>query len=282
MRRSRLTSRVAAAAALAALLAAGMAPGCTAVSRGLGKMTANKYASARSGTEWVVAPPDLEPPGAGEKTVYISYRNLSDLQDLELKSLITEAARADGWQVVAADEANYRLRATARFFGEVEVGSQGLAQARAMGVISGAAVGLGTYAGVRSVTDSGVGGAAAGAAAGGLVGVGIANASKPREWALILDFVLEQYSEEEVTFKVEVDEDSTRASGAGVSTTRGSTGGSQTGGTSTSATAERTSNYVPYGLRLSAWANQMNMKEDEAVPLIVERVERIVTQMLPQ
>jgi hypothetical protein len=35
-------------------------------------------------------------------------------------------------------------------------------------------------------------------------------------------------------------------------------------------------------VRLSAWANQMNMKQEEAMPLIRERTQKVVTQMLPQ
>ncbi|MEL7482979.1 MAG: hypothetical protein AAFN41_01370, partial [Planctomycetota bacterium] len=60
--------------ALVAMLggAAVLSSGCTAVSRGMGKITANKYADARSGTVWVVPPPQLEPPAPDDKSVYIS------------------------------------------------------------------------------------------------------------------------------------------------------------------------------------------------------------------
>ncbi|MEN8718768.1 MAG: hypothetical protein ABF296_00740, partial [Oceanococcaceae bacterium] len=60
----------------------GMATGCATVSRGLGKVTSNKYAEPRSGTVWVVPPPQLEPPRPDQRTVYISYRNISDAQDV--------------------------------------------------------------------------------------------------------------------------------------------------------------------------------------------------------
>ena len=43
----------------------------------------------------------------------------------------------------------------------------------------------------------------------------------------------------------------------------------------------RRTNYFPHGIRLSAWANQMNMSEGEALPLIEERVRNVVSQMLP-
>jgi hypothetical protein len=57
-------------------------------------------------------------------------------------------------------------------------------------------------------------------------------------------------------------------------------GGTSQGNTSV-ATAKRKSNYFPHGIRLSVWANQMNMSEEEALPEIETRTKRVVTQMLP-
>ncbi|GIW74439.1 MAG: hypothetical protein KatS3mg103_0961 [Phycisphaerales bacterium] len=51
------TTRTAAVAATLGLLLVSLAlTGCTATARGLGKITANKYASPQSGTVWVVPP----------------------------------------------------------------------------------------------------------------------------------------------------------------------------------------------------------------------------------
>ncbi|MEM9066334.1 MAG: complement resistance protein TraT [Planctomycetota bacterium] len=258
------------------------AAGCTTVSRGLGKLTSNKYAEPRSGTVWTVPPPQLEPPAPEDKTVYISYRNISDAQ-IELTELLRSAASAQGWQLVSnPQEANYRLRASTRFFGEVEPESGGQSVARAMGIISGAAVGIGTYELARNATDNWAAGAAAGTAAGGLVGIGIANASTPREWALIVDFVLEEFSSTPVEFELATDSSTSATTTSGVGNSRMGDGGATSTGNSRSAGMTQTSNYVPHGVRLSAWANQMNMKEEEAMPLINERVERVVRQMLPQ
>lgn len=280
-------NRYARKAALAAALACGIAAmstltGCTAAARGLGKITANKYANEQSGTVWVVPPPQLEPPAAENKTVYISFQNISDA-DIDLTDLLRNAATAQGWQLVSnPQEATYRLRARTRFFGEVEPESGGADAARAMGWISGAAVGIGTYALVESATDSWAAGAAAGAAGGGLVGLGMTNASKVREWAMITDFVLEEYSAQEIEFELLSSSDSAGTTTAGVGNDRTADGGATSQRNETTSTMTRTSNYFPHGVRLSAWANQMNMKEDEAMPLIRERVERVVKQMLPQ
>lgn len=257
------------------------ASGCTAVSRQLGGITDNKYAEARSGTVWVVPPPQLEPPAASDRTVYISYRNISD-SDIDLLDLLKESAREQGWALVNnPDAAKYRLRASTRFFGEVEPESGGAGTARMMGGISGAAVGVGTGYALRSATDSGVAGVVGGVAAGGLVGLGISNASRPREWALIIDVVLEARQNKAVEFDMVTDSGSRASDRAGTGNSRMASGGGTSQGNTSVATAKRKSNYFPYGIRLSVWANQMNMKEEEALPEIEERTKRVVTQMLP-
>ncbi|PAV26826.1 TraT complement resistance protein [Tamilnaduibacter salinus] len=258
-----------------------VASGCTTVSRQMGSLTDNKYAEPRSGTVWVVPPPQLEPPRPSEKTVYISYRNISD-SDIDLRNLLIESAREQGWTVTSDPRsAHYRLRASNRFFGEVEPESGGAGTGAAMGAIAGAATGLGTGAAVANATDSGLAGAAAGVGVGGLVGAGISNASKPREWAMIVDVVLEVKQDRPVEFTVATDSGSGTADVAGASNSRMASGGGTSQTNTSSATATRKSQYFPHGVRLSVWANQMNMKKDEALPHIEERTRKVVTQMLP-
>lgn len=267
--------------AIALLAAVVMASGCTTVSRQMGSITANKYADARSGTVWVVPPPQLEPPAHSDKNVYISYRNISD-SNIQLLSLMKESAREQGWNIVNNPrDADYRLRASTRYFGEVEPESGGASAARTMGVISGAAVGVGTGYAISDMTDSGVAGVVGGAATGGLAGLGISNASKPREWALIIDVVLEERQSEPVEFDMATDSGSGTSDRAGASNSRMASGGGTANRNTSTATAKRKSNYFPHGIRLSVWANQMNMTEEEALPEIEKRTEQVVTQMLP-
>ena len=276
-----MKARLVALVALAATVSLGT--GCTSVSRGLGSITANKYAKPRSGTVWVVAPPQLEPPALDKKTVYISFRNISDASEINLTQELRDAATDQGWNVVNdPTNATYRLRASLRFFGEVEPESGGKNVANKMGWIAGAATGVGTGVLVANATDSWGAGAAAGVGAGGLAGIGIANASTPREWAAIIDFVLEEYSEAPVEFEQFTDSSSNASTGAGTGNDRMSDAGGTRTGNSSNATITKSSNYFPHGLRLSAWANQMNMSEEEALPLIQDRINKVVTQMLPQ
>jgi hypothetical protein len=280
--RDRIRTTALATALAAGLLGASALTGCTAVARGMGKVTSNKYASAQSGTVWVVPPPQLEPLPQEDKKVYVSYQNISDA-DIDLTELMRAAAQEQGWEIVSnPQDATYRLRARTRFFGEVEPETGGADVARTMGWISGAAVGIGTGVLVADATDNWGYGAAAGAGAGGLAGVGISNASKVREWAMITDFVLEERKDQPIEFQLLAESDSAGTSTAGVGSSRMGEGGGTSSSSSSTASTTRTSNYFPHGLRLSAWANQMNMKEDEAMPLIRGRVEKIVKQMLPQ
>ena len=263
------------------LLVLVLAVGCTSVSRGLGSVTDNKFAEARSGTVWVVPPPQLEPPSPEERNVYISYRNISD-SNIDLLPLLKKSAREQGWTITNdPTEAEYRLRASTRFFGEVEPESGGAAAARGMGAIAGAATGIGVGVATANATDSGLAGAAAGIGVGGLVAVGISNASRPREWALIIDVVLEEHHDQPVEFTIATDSSSGTADGAGASSSRMTSGGGTANTNSSGATATRTSDYFPHGIRLSVWANQMNMEEEEALPEIESRTRRVVTQMLP-
>ncbi len=255
--------------------------GCTAVSRSMGELTDNKYAKARSGSVWVVPPPQLEPPAPENKNVYISFRNISDA-DIDLTQTIKEAARSQGWTLTNnAQDAQYRLRSSLRFFGEVEPESGGASVGQAMGAIAGAAVGVGVGMGVAAGTDSNLAGAAAGIGVGALVGAGLANASRPREWALIVDVVLEEKTAKPVTFEMATGKSSGTADVAGASNSRMASGGGTAASNTSSATTKKTSNYFPHGIRLSVWANQMNMNEEEALPHILSRAERVMTQMLP-
>ena len=107
------------------IAAAGSLSGCTTSARLLGRATANKYANPQSGTVWVVPLPQLEPLAPEDKTVYVSFQNISDA-NLDLTKLLRNAASAQGWELVSnPQEATYRLRVRTQFFGEVEPESGG-------------------------------------------------------------------------------------------------------------------------------------------------------------
>lgn len=256
--------------------------GCTEFSRSIGRMADNKYADPRGGTVWIVPPPQLEPPSQENKTVYISFRNISDAQDVDLLAQLRESATKQGWTLVNdPNRAKYRLRASLRFFGEVEPESRGASVGNGMGAITGAAVAIGTYSLARNVTSSRGRRTAGAAVVGGMVAAGIASTSKPREWAMIIDIVLEEYSNKTIEYEMVANSGSGTGDVAGTSNSRvASVGATKTGNTS-AGTMTKKSNYFPHGIRLSVWANQMNMKQDEALPVIHDKLVRVANQMLP-
>ncbi len=274
------TTRVS-ALMIVASLAMVLTAGCTEVSRQMGSLTQDKYAKPRSGSVWIVPPPQLEPPGGADRVVYISYRNISDAE-IDLYNLLRDAAQQQGWTITNdPSAARYRLRVSTRFFGEVDPESGGASVGRALGGITGAAVGIGTGRALARASDSRTAGAVGGTVAGSLVAAGMMNASRPREWALIMDAVLEEYHDTPVEFVMNRDDASGTRDVAGASNARMAAGGGTTAANVSTATAVRESNYFPHGVRLSVWANQMNMQEAEAMPEILDRAKRVVTQMLP-
>ena len=259
------------------LIVTSLTLGCTSISRQLGKFTSNKYAEPRSGTVWVVAPPQLDPPSPAHKNVYISYRNISDA-DIDLLQEMKAAAREQGWRIVEdPTKARYRLRASLRYFGEVEAESGGADVASGLGIITGAAIGVAAY---KRTGSGGTGMAIAGAGAS-LFEAGLSNASKPREWALIIDFVLEEYTSKPVSFRLSTGRDSAMDSNGGAAGSRSSMRGSESSNNSSGAEMVKKSNYFPHGIRLSVWSNQMNMKAKEALPHILKRTKKVITKLLP-
>lgn len=121
----------------------------------------------------------------------------------------------------------------------------------------------------------------AGAIVGGLIGAGMQNASRPREWALIIDFVLDERTDEPIKIEMQREVLTSAADGAGAGNNRMSAGGSGSAGNTQTVSTARTTHFYPHGVRLSAWANQMNMRKDEAVPHILDRVDVVIDQMLP-
>jgi hypothetical protein len=199
-----------------------------------------------------------------------------------LGDIIKKAAVSQGWKVTNnPKEATYRLRASLRYFGEVEPESGGAYKAAALGAVSGAALGVGAGMAAYELSDGNLATTAGVGIAGAIAGAGISNAMKLREWALILDVVLEEKMDAPVTFEMAKNDSSSMVDSTATGNSRMVSGGGTAGQNTSSASASRTSDYYPHGVRLSVWANQMNMTEEEAMPLIMERAERVVKQMLP-
>lgn len=256
---------------------------CTPVSRGIGTITANKYAALRSGSLWVVAPPELEPLSATQKTVYVSYRDLSDTGMADLTSIVEQTALDRGW-LISADPstASVRLRASLRYFGEVAPESGGATVASDLGAIAGTAVGLATYDLAGRSASAVVGALSTASSSGNFIKAGLENASSPREWAAVIDFVIEEYSAEPISFSYTSDTGRNTTADGGAASARNSLSGGQFRRNTSAAQLQKQSHYYPHGARLSVWANQMNLKEPAATAAIQAKLQRIVGAVLPQ
>jgi len=262
--------------------------------RSVGGVAGSRDAAARSGTVWNVPAPELPPLRPEQKTAYVTVRNISDA-DINVRQEIRAAVRDAGFRLVEdPEEAHIRLRATVRYFGENENADEGRGLANSLGAVGGAAIGVGTGAAVTGVMrrtmnanrQYGYGtGIAAGAVVGTLAVQGISNRMRAREWNLIVDLLLEERTEEPITFTVARDSAVGSTAGTGVATGRGGvesqlTGGGATDTTTTAGAMERTSNYFPHGMRLTVWARQIGMREDEAMPLMQRRLENVLANVL--
>lgn len=255
--------------------------------RSFGNVIGSKDAEARSGTVWNVPAPDIEPVGPEQRTVFVKVRNISDATEINLAPDIKSSVQDAGYILVDdPSKANFRLRATIRFFGENEAGDLGQGQARVLGGIAGAGVGLGTYGAARSAGANGGISGGAGVAAGGIAGLAVLNRMKAREWNLIIDMVLEEKLDQPVEFKVASGNERGSSTGTGNNVVgpgggSNSVSGGQTSSTSTSAEITKTSDYFPHGIRLTAWARQIGMTQEEALPLVEAKVRAVMPQILP-
>jgi hypothetical protein len=221
---------------------------------------------------------------------------MSDADSIDIREDVRQAVRSSGYTLVDDPaKANYRLRATIRYFGENEAADEGRGVANAMGAIGGAATGVASGVGAAHLMRSagsnrpistGVGiGTAVGV--GSVAAIAISNRMKAREWNLIVDLILEERLDKPVKFTVASDRGVSSDAASGVFTGRSGVEGQVTGGgardkTTTTGEMERTSDYFPHGVRLTAWARQIGMKSDEALPVLQNRLRNVLPTIMPE
>jgi hypothetical protein len=265
----------------------GSLAGCSQVGRGMGGALGNKYAAPDAGITWNLPAPDLEPPSDSKKTVYLTIRNISDAEAFDIKGALQQGIQNQGYRIISDPEkANYRLKVSIRYFGENEAADGGRGQANLLGAVSGAAVGVGTGAAIHAATGSSLGAVAGGGIVGAGVGIAMANATKPREWDLIADVLLEERLAKAVNVETVSDQQAGSATGSvavtGHDRTQGQVvSGGAASGTRSTMTVKRKTNYMPYGIRVTGWARQMAMTREEAIPLIQAKLASAPAGLLP-
>ena len=281
--RSRLQHLKVAACCVAALCSTG----CTVVGRGLGSVTASKYAKPEAGITWNVPAPELDPSVSGDRTVFLSVRNISSAPDIDIRDQMKAGVRELGYRLVNnPDQATYRLRVSIRYFGENELADGGARQAALLGGITGAAAGVGTGVAIHRMTKSRWGAGVGGGLTGAVVGIAMKNATTPREWDLIADVILEEKLPAPIEIQVSTGQNRHSSTGMVAGMTHDRTqaqgvAGGQVRRISSGATVTKRTRYFPHGVRVTGWARQIGMTADEAMPLILSKLGSAPANLLP-
>jgi hypothetical protein len=202
----------------------------------------------------------LDPVAPAEKTIYVTARNTSDHPELDLRSLLQGAMQARGYTLIAdPDQAHYRLRINVLQVGPIDSASRGaLLSAKYGEPLLGAAAG----AELGSLASNGNAGAAIGAGIVAGVGTAVLNSMyKDVTYSAVIDI---QLSEKK---KGVVHEHSTTVAAQANGGVQRNLGGSTA--TLNSRTkvqnVDQDQNHADYQIREVAVADKMNLKFEEAV-----------------
>ena len=219
----------------------------------------------------------LDPVPMAERTIYVSARNTSDHPELDIRGALMQAIMARGYQVTQdPDAAHYMLRVNLLQAGQIDTKSKGALLAANYGepLLAGA------------VAAGGVSAVGGNAAASTATGLGVALASfaanqlvKDVTYSVVIDIQLSERPLKGGTVKQVTKTNAAQANG---SLDRARTAQTMTGG-AVSGTAtlnsrvksqeiEEQVDFKQYQIREVAYADQMNLKFEDAVPQMVTRL----------
>ena len=220
----------------------------------------------------------LDPVPQTDRTVYVTARNTSDHQDIDLRGALAGAIAARGYMIVTdPDQAHYMLRVNVLQAGEIKDSDKA-------GVLA-AKYGEPLIAGAGAAAATSALGGGAGATTGVGLGVGLAayaaNAFiKNVTYSVVVDMQLSERPRSGAKVKQST---STVAAQANGSAERTVTAQPPQGGRSVSAAAtlnskvktqqvEEEVDFKQYQLREVAYAEQVNLKFEEASPQLVAKL----------
>lgn len=258
----------------------GMLGGCTEIVRTGGGLLGQEGAKAEYGVVWNTAIPEMLPPSASRKSVYVTYQDVSG-EEISLHQELREAIASRGYVLTGEpDQAAYRVRATLRYFGPNDESTRTHIDGILNGVVAGTAVGAATY-GVLGASGAGDGAAMVGGGATGLItGIAIENRSRSKTWNMILDLALDEYrgsveTTQELGSKKREESGMASHTGGGIVLGRDE----RTGALTQRHEEQRT--HLQHGARMTAWARQWSMSREEAKAVLVPRIRSGLAQVLP-
>ena len=218
----------------------------------------------------------LDPVPQSDRSVYVTARNTSDHQEIDLRGILAGAIAARGYQIVTdPDQAHYMLRVNVLQAGEMKDKIGMLSAKYGEPLIAGAAA-----AGATSALGGGMG-----ATTGIGLGVGLAAFAanqmiKNVTYSVVVDMQLSERPRSGAKVKQST---STLAAQANGSAERLATAQPPQGGRSVSGSAtlnskvktqqvEEEVDFKQYQLREIAYAEQVNLKFEEASPMLVAKL----------
>jgi len=276
----RIAKALFAPAALTLLLL--IAGGCATMDRayeGTVGMTNPDKTRLQEGLRWQNPLPQLRPPAAQQRLVYLRVRNVSGVDVDGLEANVRSVIMNSGYDLTRnPDEAAFTLQIDIRHFGEnrEKDGGASVLTGGAIGGITGAVVGHNVGSGHAGT------GAVAGAVLGAAAGNVLANRNKMVEYNLIVDVRFGERLNQAVQ--------TTRTTGSQANTAQQITtrlpGSHVESGSSSSSSADAQQvkleeSFLYHNNRVVAHATRMNLSANEALPALQQRLARALGNVLP-
>lgn len=193
---------------------------------------------------------------ASERTVYIQVKNTSDKDMGDLQTLIADAMKAKGYQVVSSpDKAYYWIQANVLKADKMDLrDAQGFLSQGYQGAVTGAALG----AGITAYNSNSAGATLGVGLAAGLVGMAADAMVEDTNYTMVTDVQISERTKATVTTD-------------NVAALRQGTSGEKI------QTSSEQGNQHKYQTRIVSNANKVNLKFDEAKPVLEEQLAKSIS-----
>jgi len=256
--------------ACAVVMLGGMLSGCSAIDAGINHSDLQVQTHM---SESVFLDP--VPPSA--RTIYVSARNTSDHPEIDLRGSLYQAMMARGYQVVDdPNQAHYMLRVNVLYAGPLETKD---ANSLLMGKYGEPLLAGAGAAALTSALGGGTG-ATAGVGLGIAAGAYLANQMfKDVSYSVVIDIQLSERPLKGGTVR-QTTSSAAAQGNVGTLSAKSSQVPTGVGGTAAAAgnarlktqTIDEESDFKQYQIREIAYANKVNLKFEEAAPLLVSRL----------
>jgi Enterobacterial TraT complement resistance protein. len=221
----------------------------------------------------------LDPVPPAARTIYVTARNTSDHPEIDLRSPLTQAVAARGYRIVDnPNAAHYMLRINILQAGEIDPRTKGEVLAAKYGEpLLGGALAAGTAATFGATNRGALGAGLAVGAASYLANQLI----KDVTYSVVVDI---QLSERPLSGKKVLTKSATAsASGNANGQALGTSAGVVTQGSANARmkvqTVDETSDFKQYQIRTVAYADQMNLKFEQAAPVLTAKLTSSISNL---